>query len=195
MDEDANTGFDLVRDIAAEGDMILCMGAAGRLGLPTSGYMFGTYENAANSGDGYAMAYHAGAALANLAAVRARRRRTHFLVERHAEHLEWVPPRDYGVRSIPQIDSASPLWKNPALPQEVEAGHHWLPGTVFGGRETLVTTPVRGEIRASDASLAVFDVHTMEKVRALAPDILILDIGLPGISGMEVARRLSGMCS
>ena len=46
--------------------VILCMGAAGRLGLPTSGYLFGTYENAANSGDGYAMAYHAGAALANL---------------------------------------------------------------------------------------------------------------------------------
>src|ERR1700676_3054848 len=46
--------------------VVLCMGAAGRLGLPTSGYMFGTYENAANSGDGYAMAYHAGAALANL---------------------------------------------------------------------------------------------------------------------------------
>jgi succinate dehydrogenase/fumarate reductase flavoprotein subunit len=46
--------------------VVLCMGAAGRLGLPTSGYMFGTYENDANSGDGYAMAYHAGAALANL---------------------------------------------------------------------------------------------------------------------------------
>ncbi|HKJ61671.1 MAG TPA: fumarate reductase/succinate dehydrogenase flavoprotein subunit [Hyphomicrobiales bacterium] len=46
--------------------VVLCMGAAGRLGLPTSGYMFGTYENAANSGDGYAMAYHAGAGLANL---------------------------------------------------------------------------------------------------------------------------------
>jgi len=46
--------------------VILCMGAAGRLGLPTSGYMYGTYENAANSGDGYAMAYHAGAGLANL---------------------------------------------------------------------------------------------------------------------------------
>src|ERR1700753_109996 len=46
--------------------VILCMGAAGRLGLPTSGYRFGTYENPANSGDGYAMAYHAGAALANL---------------------------------------------------------------------------------------------------------------------------------
>ncbi len=46
--------------------VILCLGAAGRLGLPQSGYLFGTYENAANSGDGYAMAFHAGAALANL---------------------------------------------------------------------------------------------------------------------------------
>ena len=46
--------------------VILCMGAAGRLGLPTSGYLFGTYENAANSGDRYAMAYHAGAELSNL---------------------------------------------------------------------------------------------------------------------------------
>ncbi len=46
--------------------VILSMGAAGRLGMPTSGYLYGTYENAANSGDGYAMAYHSGAALANL---------------------------------------------------------------------------------------------------------------------------------
>ncbi len=46
--------------------VILCAGAAGRLGLPSSGYLFGTYENAANSGEGYAMAYHAGAGLANL---------------------------------------------------------------------------------------------------------------------------------
>jgi succinate dehydrogenase/fumarate reductase flavoprotein subunit len=46
--------------------VILCCGAAGRLGLPASGYLFGTYENPTNCGDGYAMAYHAGAALANL---------------------------------------------------------------------------------------------------------------------------------
>jgi succinate dehydrogenase/fumarate reductase flavoprotein subunit len=46
--------------------VILCAGAAGRLGLPSSGYLYGTYENAANSGEGYAMAYHAGAGLANL---------------------------------------------------------------------------------------------------------------------------------
>jgi succinate dehydrogenase/fumarate reductase flavoprotein subunit len=45
---------------------ILACGAAGRLGLPASGYLFGTYENAANCGDGYAMAFHGGAELANL---------------------------------------------------------------------------------------------------------------------------------
>jgi succinate dehydrogenase/fumarate reductase flavoprotein subunit len=46
--------------------VILCLGAAGRLGLPQSGYLWGTYENATNCGDGYAMAFHAGAGLANL---------------------------------------------------------------------------------------------------------------------------------
>lgn len=46
--------------------VVMCLGAAGRLGLPTSGYLYGTYENASNSGEGYSMAYHAGAGLANL---------------------------------------------------------------------------------------------------------------------------------
>lgn len=46
--------------------VILSCGAAGRLGLPSSGYLMGTYENPTNAGDGYAMAYHAGAELANL---------------------------------------------------------------------------------------------------------------------------------
>lgn len=46
--------------------VILCTGAAGRLGLPSSGYLFGTYENPTNAGDGYSMAYHAGAELTGL---------------------------------------------------------------------------------------------------------------------------------
>ena len=58
----------------------------------------------------------------------------------NAGTLEWVPSRDYGVRSVPQVDSLYPLWDRPSLPREVEAGQHWLPGTVFGGRETLVTS-------------------------------------------------------
>ncbi|MDH0897518.1 MULTISPECIES: fumarate reductase/succinate dehydrogenase flavoprotein subunit [unclassified Pseudomonas] len=54
--------FHLIRAKA----VVLACGAAGRLGLPSSGYLMGTYENPTNAGDGYAMAYHAGAELANL---------------------------------------------------------------------------------------------------------------------------------
>lgn len=46
--------------------VILCTGASGRLGLPASGYLYGTYENPTNAGDGYSMAYHAGAELSNI---------------------------------------------------------------------------------------------------------------------------------
>ena len=46
--------------------VILATGAAGRLGLPASGYLFGTYENPSNAGDGYSMAYHAGAELSGI---------------------------------------------------------------------------------------------------------------------------------
>jgi cytochrome c oxidase subunit I+III len=61
----------------------------------------------------------------------------------HAPTLEWLPSEDYGARSIPQIVSRDPLWHWPALAEEVEAGRHWLPGSATGGRETLVTSPVR----------------------------------------------------
>ena len=46
--------------------VLLCTGACGRLGLPSSGYLYGTYENPTNAGDGYSMAYHAGAKLSNI---------------------------------------------------------------------------------------------------------------------------------
>ncbi|MGK0250241.1 MAG: succinate dehydrogenase/fumarate reductase flavoprotein subunit, partial [Oleispira sp.] len=46
--------------------VVMCTGAAGRIGLPASGYLFGTYENPSNCGDGHSMAYHAGAELSGL---------------------------------------------------------------------------------------------------------------------------------
>jgi succinate dehydrogenase/fumarate reductase flavoprotein subunit len=46
--------------------VILCCGASGRLGLPASGYLYGTYENPSNAGDGYSLAYHAGAELTGI---------------------------------------------------------------------------------------------------------------------------------
>ena len=46
--------------------VVLCTGAAGRIGLPASGYLYGTYENPTNCGDGHSMAYHVGAELSGL---------------------------------------------------------------------------------------------------------------------------------
>jgi succinate dehydrogenase/fumarate reductase flavoprotein subunit/HEAT repeat protein len=52
--------------VISAGAVILATGAAGRLGLPASGYLYGTYENPTNAGDGHAMAYHAGAELSGI---------------------------------------------------------------------------------------------------------------------------------
>ncbi|MFL1378467.1 fumarate reductase/succinate dehydrogenase flavoprotein subunit [Nocardiopsis protaetiae] len=60
---DTRTGAFVV--IAAK-SVILATGPCGRLGLPASGYLYGTYENPTNAGDGYAMAYHAGAELSGI---------------------------------------------------------------------------------------------------------------------------------
>ncbi|MCU1641377.1 MAG: putative oxidoreductase [Nocardia sp.] len=52
--------------VVAAKAVILATGPCGRLGLPASGYLYGTYENPTNAGDGYAMAYHAGAELSGI---------------------------------------------------------------------------------------------------------------------------------
>ena len=63
MGFDCRTGdFHVIRAKA----VVITTGAAGRLGLPASGYLWGTYENPTNCGEGHVMAYHAGAELTNL---------------------------------------------------------------------------------------------------------------------------------
>jgi cytochrome c oxidase subunit I+III len=59
-----------------------------------------------------------------------------------APTLEWLPIDSYGVRSIPRIVDRDPLWTHPELRREVDDGAHYLPGTVTGTRETIVTSPV-----------------------------------------------------
>ncbi|WP_374679633.1 cytochrome c oxidase subunit I [Hydrocarboniphaga effusa] len=59
--------------------------------------------------------------------------------------LEWaepIPNRDWGVRSIPQIESRYPLWDQPALAREVAEGRWYLADAPEGKRETLVTTTI-----------------------------------------------------
>src|SRR5688572_22045020 len=60
----------------------------------------------------------------------------------NAATLEWLPLGNYGARSIPLVDSREPLWDRPRLREEVDRGEHYLPGSVTGRRETIVTSPV-----------------------------------------------------
>lgn len=59
--------------------------------------------------------------------------------------LEWLPTGLYSTRSIPVVRSAYPLWDDPDLPRDVEAGRYFLPGSATGLRETIVTSPIRAE--------------------------------------------------
>jgi cytochrome c oxidase subunit I+III len=63
----------------------------------------------------------------------------------NAGTLEWLtglPTPAWGVRSIPVVTSRYPLWDQPDLVHEVEAGRHYLPDAEEGLRETLLTSPV-----------------------------------------------------
>ena len=59
--------------------------------------------------------------------------------------LEWLPTGLYSARSIPVVKSREPLWDQPGLADDVEAGRYFLPNAPTGLRESLVTSPVRAE--------------------------------------------------
>ncbi len=63
----------------------------------------------------------------------------------NAGTLEWVgemPSQPWGVRSIPPIKSRYPLWDQPHLIRDMDAGRFYLPDAEEGQRETLVTTTI-----------------------------------------------------
>jgi len=60
----------------------------------------------------------------------------------NASTLEWLPNDVYQTRSIPIVTSRDPIWDQPNLAKDVEAGAYFLPGTRTGRRETIVTSPI-----------------------------------------------------
>ena len=60
----------------------------------------------------------------------------------NAGTLEWMRTDTYGTRSIPEVDSRYPLWTRPELIEETDQGRYYLPGTLTGMREALVTSPI-----------------------------------------------------
>ncbi len=60
----------------------------------------------------------------------------------HAGTLEWLPSGTYSSRSIPIVTSREPLWDQPHLARDVEAGRYYLPGSATGERETMISSPL-----------------------------------------------------
>jgi cytochrome c oxidase subunit I+III len=60
----------------------------------------------------------------------------------NAGTLEWLPSDNYANRSIPIITSREPLWDQPNLAQDVDAGRYYLPNAPTGGRETIITSAI-----------------------------------------------------
>jgi cytochrome c oxidase subunit I+III len=59
--------------------------------------------------------------------------------------LEWLPTGLYSTRSIPIVESRQPLWDQPGLADDVKRGRYFLPNAPTGLRETMITSPLRGE--------------------------------------------------
>jgi cytochrome c oxidase subunit I+III len=87
-----------------------------------------------------------GVALIAIDVVRPKKKQPH--TERNpwrAGTLEWVqemPPKPWGIRSIPEIDSRYPLWDQPNLMRDIDEGRYYLPDAREGLRETLVTSVI-----------------------------------------------------
>jgi cytochrome c oxidase subunit I+III len=63
----------------------------------------------------------------------------------HGGTLEWLATGNYAVRSIPVVNDLEPVWADPRLREDVEAGRYFLPGTATGARESLITSSARAE--------------------------------------------------
>jgi cytochrome c oxidase subunit I+III len=65
----------------------------------------------------------------------------------NAGTLEWTndPSESWGMRSVPIITSRYPLWEQPNLQADIEAGRYYLPDAKSGKRETLVTSVLDAE--------------------------------------------------
>ena len=77
--------------------------------------------------------------------------------------LEWLPkmpPENWGVRCIPEIDSRQPLWDQKNFETDVDQGRFYLPDAEEMKRETLVTS--------------VIDANPMQCLRLPGPSFIPL---------------------
>ena len=60
---------------------------------------------------------------------------------------------------------------------------------VKGGRETAEMLHMFFQLMELECSLIAPDAHTVSNLRRLAPDVLILDLDLPDLRALDIARE------
>ena len=61
------------------------------------------------------------------------------------EWLQEIPGRPWGVRTIPRVETRYPLWEQPGIIADYDAGRFYLPDAEEGRREMLVTSTIDAE--------------------------------------------------
>ncbi len=61
------------------------------------------------------------------------------------EWLQEIPGQPWGVRTIPRVETRYPLWEQPGIMADYDAGRFYLPDAEEGRREMLVTSTIDAE--------------------------------------------------
>jgi PAS domain S-box-containing protein len=91
---------------------------------------------------------------------------------------------------LPLQDAGAPRAPEPAKISEFPAARCHRVLVVDDNLDAAETLQLLLELWGNEAHVAHDGQETLEAVQRLAPDIVLLDIGLPDMSGLEVCRRL-----
>ena len=64
----------------------------------------------------------------------------------------------------------------------------------FDGFRKILSARLKGMHQCEVIGEAADGMEAVEKARELRPDLVLLDVGLPSLNGVEVGRRIRALC-
>jgi CheY-like chemotaxis protein len=97
-----------------------------------------------------------------------------------SEFVVTLPLREASTSPMAPVDAAADL----------QQPSHRRVLVVDDNRDAAESLAMILDISGTQVAVALSGQEALEKVRSFAPDIVLMDIGMPGMDGYEVARRL-----